>query len=77
LPGPAIIILFAPFNLEPQTQQRFAIVAFMVVAWITQAMTMRLRASSGVFCSGVGVVRFPVAFSGLPTIRPGFSSARC
>src|SRR5437899_1418143 len=60
-----IIIWFAPLDLEPQTQHTFAIVAFMVVAWITQAMDYALAGFIGCFLFwALGVVRFPVAFSG-------------
>src|SRR5882672_6525369 len=60
-----VIIWFAPLNLEPQTQHAFAIVAFMVVAWITQAMDYALAGFIGCFLFwALGVVRFPVAFSG-------------
>src|SRR5258705_10346773 len=60
-----IIIWFAPLDLEPQTQHAFAIVAFMVVAWITQALDYALAGFIGCFLFwALGVVRFPVAFSG-------------
>ena len=60
-----IIIWFVPLDLEPQTQHAFAIVAFMVVAWITQAMDYALAGFIGCFLFwALGVVRFPVAFSG-------------
>jgi sodium-dependent dicarboxylate transporter 2/3/5 len=60
-----IAIWFAPLGLEPQTQHTFAIVAFMVVAWITQAIDYALAGLVGCFLFwALGVVRFPVAFSG-------------
>src|SRR5215471_12534997 len=60
-----LIIWFAPLDLEPQTQHAFAIVAFMVVAWITQAMDYALAGFIGCFLFwALGIVRFPVAFSG-------------
>src|SRR5436305_4687400 len=60
-----IIIWFAPLDLEPQTKHAFAIVAFMVLAWITQAMDYALAGLIGCFLFwALGVVRFPVAFSG-------------
>src|SRR3954462_8011111 len=60
-----IVIWFAPLDLEPQTQHAFAIVAFMVVAWITQAMDYALAGFIGCFLFwALGIVRFPVAFSG-------------
>jgi di/tricarboxylate transporter len=44
---------------------RLRIVAFMVVAWITQAMDYALAGFIGCFLFwALGIVRFPVAFSG-------------
>src|SRR5215467_14485498 len=60
-----LIIWFVPTSLEPQTQHAFAIVAFMVIAWITQAMDYALAGLVGCFLFwALGIVRFPVAFSG-------------
>src|SRR5215468_3251857 len=60
-----LIIWFAPLDLEPQTQHAFAIVAFMVIAWITQAMDYALAGFIGCFLFwALGIVKFPVAFSG-------------
>jgi solute carrier family 13 (sodium-dependent dicarboxylate transporter), member 2/3/5 len=60
-----LIIWFVPTSLEPQTQHAFAIVAFMVIAWITQAMDYALAGFIGCFLFwALGIVRFPVAFSG-------------
>jgi sodium-dependent dicarboxylate transporter 2/3/5 len=60
-----IAIWFAPLDMEPQTKHAFAIVAFMVVAWITQAMEFALAGFIGCFLFwALGVVKFDVAFSG-------------
>jgi di/tricarboxylate transporter len=60
-----IVVWFAPLNLEPQTQHAFAIVSFMVLAWMTQAMDYALTGFVGCFLFwALGIVRFPVAFSG-------------
>ena len=60
-----LAIWFAPLDLEPQTKHAFAIVAFMVTAWITQAMDYSLAGFIGCFLFwALEVVRFPVAFSG-------------
>src|SRR6266487_1319970 len=60
-----VAVWFAPLPLEPATKHGFAIVAFMVVAWITQAMDYALAGFIGCFLFwALGVVRFPVAFSG-------------
>src|SRR5262252_10538513 len=56
---------FAPLPLEPITKHGFAILGFMVVAWITRAMDYALAGFVGCFLFwALGVVRFPVAFSG-------------
>jgi anion transporter len=60
-----LLIWFAPLSLEPSTQHGFAILGFMVVAWITRAMDYALAGLIGCFLFwALGVVRFPVAFSG-------------
>ena len=56
---------FAPLPLEPVTKHGFAIVGFMVVAWITRAMDYALAGFIGCFLFwALGIVKFPVAFSG-------------
>ena len=42
-----LAIWFAPLDLEPQTKHAFAIVGFMVIAWITQAMDYALAGFIG------------------------------
>jgi solute carrier family 13 (sodium-dependent dicarboxylate transporter), member 2/3/5 len=60
-----IVIWFAPFDLEAQTKHAFAIVAFMVIAWITQAMEFALAGFIGCFLFwALNIVRFDQAFSG-------------
>src|SRR3954468_2613029 len=60
-----LAIWFAPLDLEPQTKHAFAIVGFMVVAWITQAMDYTLAGFIGCWLFwALEIVRFPVAFSG-------------
>src|ERR1700716_764567 len=60
-----LIVWFAPLGLEPVTQHAFAIVGFMVVAWITRAMDYALAGFVGCFLFwALGIVKFPVAFSG-------------
>ena len=60
-----VIVWFAPLDLPPQTQHGFAIMAFMVIAWITQATEFALAGFIGCFLFwALGVVKFDVAFSG-------------
>jgi solute carrier family 13 (sodium-dependent dicarboxylate transporter), member 2/3/5 len=68
-----LCIWFAPLALEPVTKHAFAIVAFMVVAWITRAMDYALAGLVGCFLFwALHVVRFPVAFSGFANDTPWF-----
>ena len=58
-------IWFAPLDLDSTTKHALAITMFMVVAWITQAMEYALTGMIGCFLFwALGVVRFPLAFSG-------------
>ena len=60
-----LLVWTAPLSLEPTTQHGLAIVAMMVVAWITRAMDYALTGLVGCFLFwALGIVRFPVAFSG-------------
>ena len=60
-----IAFWFAPLGLPPQTQHGLAIVTFMVIAWITQAMEFALAGMVGCFLFwALNVVKFNVAFSG-------------
>jgi len=60
-----LLVWFAPLPIEPITKHGFAIVAFMVIAWITQAMDYALAGFVGCFLFwALGIVKFPVAFSG-------------
>ena len=68
-----LIIWFAPLPLELETKHCFAIVGFMIVAWITRAMEYALTGLIGCFLFwALGVVRFPVAFSGFANDTPWF-----
>jgi len=60
-----IAIWFSPLDLAPQTKHGFAILAFMVIAWITEATEFALSGFIGCFLFwALGVVKFDVAFSG-------------
>jgi sodium-dependent dicarboxylate transporter 2/3/5 len=60
-----LLVWFAPLPIESITKHGFAIVAFMVIAWITQAMDYALAGFVGCFLFwALGIVKFPVAFSG-------------
>ena len=58
-------VWFAPLGLAAQTQHALAIVAFMIIAWMTQAMEFALAGFVGCFLFwALGVAKFNVAFSG-------------
>ena len=60
-----VIVWFAPLDLAPAAKHGFAIVCFMVIAWMTQAMEYALAGFIGCFLFwALGVVKFETAFSG-------------
>ena len=60
-----VAVWFAPLGLAAQTQHGLAIVTFMIIAWMTQALEFALAGFIGCFLFwALGVVRFDVAFSG-------------
>lgn len=64
---------FAPLGLAPQTQHGLAIICFMVLAWITQVMEFAITGFIGCFLFwALGIVKFPVAFSGFANDTPWF-----
>jgi anion transporter len=68
-----LAVWFAPLGLAPQTQHGFAIICFMVIAWMTQVMEFAIAGFIGCFLFwALGVVRFPVAFSGFANDTPWF-----
>lgn len=59
------LIWFLPLQLEPRIQHMFAIGAFMIIAWITQAAEFALAGFIGCFLFwALGVAPFKVAFAG-------------
>jgi solute carrier family 13 (sodium-dependent dicarboxylate transporter), member 2/3/5 len=60
-----LVLWFAPLPLEPASKHCFAILGFMVVAWISRAMEYALAGLIGCFLFwALGIVGFSVAFSG-------------
>ena len=59
------LIWFLPLQPEPRIRHMFAIAAFMIIAWITQAMEFALAGFVGCFLFwALGVAPFDVAFAG-------------
>jgi solute carrier family 13 (sodium-dependent dicarboxylate transporter), member 2/3/5 len=60
-----VAIWFSPLALAPQIKHGFSILAFMVIAWITEATEFALAGFIGCFLFwALGVVKFDIAFSG-------------
>jgi solute carrier family 13 (sodium-dependent dicarboxylate transporter), member 2/3/5 len=60
-----VLIWFSPLQLDPRTKHMFAIGAFMIIAWITQAAEFALAGFIGCFLFwALGVAPFSVAFGG-------------
>ncbi len=60
-----IAIWFAPIGIADNTKHGLAIASFMVLCWMTQAIDYMLAGFIGCFLfAALGVVRYPVAFSG-------------
>jgi solute carrier family 13 (sodium-dependent dicarboxylate transporter), member 2/3/5 len=60
-----VLIWFSPLALEPRIKHMFAIGAFMIIAWITQAAEFALAGFVGCFLFwALGVAPFNVAFAG-------------
>jgi solute carrier family 13 (sodium-dependent dicarboxylate transporter), member 2/3/5 len=58
-------VWIAPIGLDPTSQHAVAITAFMILAWITQAMDFTLAGLIGCFLFwALGVANFNLAFSG-------------
>src|ERR1700716_1937619 len=59
------VIWFMALDVDPSIKHVLAIVGFMIIAWITQAVDYVLAGFIGCFLFwALGIVKFPVAFSG-------------
>jgi sodium-dependent dicarboxylate transporter 2/3/5 len=60
-----LVIWFAPLDADPKVQHVLAIVAFMIIAWMTQAVDYTLTGFIGCYLFwALHIVPFSVAFSG-------------
>jgi solute carrier family 13 (sodium-dependent dicarboxylate transporter), member 2/3/5 len=60
-----LAIWFSPLDLTAQVKHGFAILAFMVIAWMTEATEFAIAGFIGCFLFwALGVVKFDIAFSG-------------
>lgn len=68
-----VALWFAPIGMDVRTQHVLAIAAFMILAWITEAIDYALAGFIGCYLYwALGVVPFGVAFSGFATDTPWF-----
>jgi solute carrier family 13 (sodium-dependent dicarboxylate transporter), member 2/3/5 len=68
-----VSLWLAPLPLEPKPHHALAITAFMILAWITEAMNPGLAGVIGSYLFwALGVVRFDVAFGGFANDTPWF-----
>jgi anion transporter len=60
-----VCLWFAPLNLDPTVKHALAVVSFMIIAWITEALAHALTGMIGCFLFwALKIVRFEVAFGG-------------
>lgn len=72
---PAAIWL-SPIQLAPQTKHMFAVLTFMLIAWMTQATEFAVTGLIGCFLFwALGIVDFDVAFAGFTSQPAWFSFA--
>lgn len=71
-----VAIWLSPLALTPQIKHMFAVLAFMLIAWITQATEFAVAGFIGCFLFwALGIVRFDVAFAGFTSQPAWFSFA--
>jgi solute carrier family 13 (sodium-dependent dicarboxylate transporter), member 2/3/5 len=67
------ILWVAPLHLDPKPHHALAITAFMILAWVTEAMNPGLAGVIGCYLFwALGVVQFDIAFSGFANDTPWF-----
>ena len=68
-----LIVWFAPLDIEGPAKHALAITAFMIIAWITEAIEYALAGLIGCYLYwALRVAPFNVAFSGFATDTPWF-----
>ncbi len=68
-----VALWVAPLNLTPIVKHTLAIVTFMIIAWITEALTHALTGLIGCYLFwALRVTSFGIAFSGFATVTPWF-----
>lgn len=68
-----LLIWFGPWGLEPDAQHALALMAFVLLGWMTQILEPAIIGLIGIYLAwALGVVAFPVAFSGFANTTPWF-----
>jgi solute carrier family 13 (sodium-dependent dicarboxylate transporter), member 2/3/5 len=68
-----LVVWFAPIGIDTRMQHVLAIAAFMIVAWITEAIDYAVAGFVGCYLYwALGIVPFNVAFSGFANDTPWF-----
>lgn len=68
-----LLVWFGPWGLEPHAQHGLAIMVFVLLGWITHLLDPALTGLIGLYLAwALGVVTFPVAFSGFANTTPWF-----
>jgi anion transporter len=68
-----VLLWFAPLDIDPAAQRALAIVSFMILAWITEAVEYAVAGFIGCYLFwALGVVPFDVAFGGFASDTPWF-----
>jgi di/tricarboxylate transporter len=66
-----LLIWFAPSGIEPDAQHAFAIMAFVLLGWMTQILEPGIIGMIGIYLAwALGVVPFGVAFAGFANTTP-------
>jgi sodium-dependent dicarboxylate transporter 2/3/5 len=72
-PITGVLVWCLPLGLEPRAHATFAIVAFMLVYWLTEPVEHSITALVGCYAFwALRVVPFPIAFSGFVSTSPWF-----
>ncbi len=68
-----LTIWFGPWGFEPDAQHAFALMAFVLLGWMTQLLEPAIVGMIGIYLAwALGVVPFPVAFAGFANTTPWF-----
>lgn len=66
-------IWFGPWGFDPHAQRAFALMAFVLIGWMTQVLEPAITGLLGIYLAwALGVVPFSVAFAGFANTTPWF-----